>query len=257
MGNTPPTIGYALLLPALSIAVSAHADNPGLVLEEVLVTATRRVENLQEVAMSVSAFTGDFLQESGLYQLSGLGEYTPNLKITPGPNSRTTSYRIRGIGSVGSNSGIDPSVGIFIDGVYQGRAGMSISDLVDIERVEILRGPQGTLYGKNTAAGAISVISRLPTADFESMVELSYDSNEQVELRGMVNIPFGDSAHSMRLSGFGVDGDYLYENTYTGEGVNDAGKYGARERILPVPELRRLQCPGRQCRRYAKLRRRA
>ena len=95
---------------------------------------------------------------------------------------------------MGSNSGIDPSVGMFIDGVYQGRAGMSISDLVDVERVEILRGPQGTLYGKNTAAGAISVISRLPTNEFESMIELNYDSNERGEIRGMVNLPFGDSA---------------------------------------------------------------
>ena len=203
-----------------------------LVLEEILVTASRRVESLQEVPMSVSAFTGEFFQDSGVNQLSGLEEYTPNLKITPGPNSNDTSFRIRGIGSVGSNSGIDPSVGIFIDGVYQGRAGMSISDLVDVERVEILRGPQGTLYGKNTAAGAISVISKLPTAEFESMIELNYDTNERGEIRGMVNVPFGDSGHAMRLTGFGVDGDHLYENTYDGQGVNDASKWGGRARLL-------------------------
>ena len=215
---------------------TAAAERPQLkeelVLEEILVTASRRVENLQDVPMSVSAFSGDFFQDSGVNQLSGLEEYTPNLKITPGPKSTDTSFRIRGIGSVGSNSGIDPSVGIFIDGVYQGRAGMSISDLVDVDRVEILRGPQGTLYGKNTAAGAISVFSKLPTNEFESMIELNYDSNERGEIRGMVNLPLGDSLHAARLSGFAVDGDHLYENTYDGQGVNDAHKWGGRARIL-------------------------
>ncbi len=232
MRNEFPTLGFAALLTALSTPAAAQADNAGLVLEEVLVTATRRVERLQEVAMSVSAFSGDFLQESGINDLKGLEQYTPNLKITPGPDSRTTSFRIRGIGSIGSNSGIDPSVGIFLDGIYQGRAGMSITDLVDVERVEILRGPQGTLYGKNTAAGAISVITKRPTDEFESMAELNYDSNELLELRGMINLPLGDSGHSMRLSGFGNDGDHLYKNSYNGEGVNDASKFGGRARFL-------------------------
>ena len=234
-------IALLLLAGTSSPIIAQPADEPqqtgtagreSLVLEEILVTASRRVENLQDVPMSVSAFTSDFFQDSGVNQLSGLEEYTPNLKITPGPNSNDTSFRIRGIGSVGSNSGIDPSVGIFIDGVYQGRAGMSISDLVDVERVEILRGPQGTLYGKNTAAGAISVISKMPTNEFESMMELNYDSNERGEARGMVNVPLGDSGHAMRLTAFGVDGDHLFENTYNGQGTNDASKWGGRARVL-------------------------
>ena len=224
-------IAAALLAAGSPPALLAQADD-ALVLEEIIVTASRRVENLQEVPMSVSAFTSDFLQDSGINTLAGLEQYTPNLKITPGPDTRTTSIRIRGIGSTGSNSGIDPSVGIFIDGVYQGRAGMSISDLVDVERVEILRGPQGTLYGKNTAAGAISVITRQPTNEFETMLELNYDTDELLELRGMVNVPFGDSGHAMRLFAFAVDGDYLYRNRYTGDGVNDANKVGGRARLL-------------------------
>ena len=228
--------GAMTLLAGVGCPVLAQQETGGadanLVLEEVLVTASRKVENLQEVAMSVSAFTSDFFQDTGVNQLTDLEQYTPNLKITASTDSRTTSIRIRGIGSVGSNSGIDPSVGVFIDGVYQGRAGMSISDLVDVQRVEVLRGPQGTLYGKNTAAGAISVITTLPGPDFESMVEASYDSNEKLELRGMVNVPFGDSGNAMRLSGFTIDGDHLYKNTFTGEGLNDAKKYGARARFL-------------------------
>ncbi|MCB1703056.1 MAG: TonB-dependent receptor plug domain-containing protein, partial [Halioglobus sp.] len=194
MGYIRAFIGAAALLPAFSAPLLAQGDEPpaapkqSLQLEEVLVTASRREENLQDVAMSVSAFTGDFFRDSGVNQLKDLEQYTPNLVINPGTNANESSIRIRGIGSVGSNSGIDPSVGLFIDEVYQGRAGMGISDLIDVQRIEVLRGPQGTLYGKNTAAGAISIITNLPSPDaFESMVEVSYDNNEQAELRGMVN----------------------------------------------------------------------
>ena len=230
MNKYLPAVGAALLLPLFSNGIEA-ADE-ALMLEEVIVTATRRTERLQEVPMSVTAFTGDFLQDSGINNLANLDEYTPNLMVTPGPSSRSTSFRIRGIGSAGTNSGIDPSVGIFLDGVYQGRAGMSISDLVDVERVEILRGPQGTLYGKNTAAGALSVITKRPSGEFESLMELSYDTDELLQLRGMANLPLGEGNHAVRVSGFVVDGDHLYENTYNGEGLNDASKWGGRARFL-------------------------
>jgi len=218
----------------------AQTDEPGpnpgaselAALEEVLVTATRRVESLQDVAMSVSAFSEAFLQDSGVTRLTELGQYTPNLGISTATDSRSTSIRIRGIGSVGSNSGVDPSVGLFIDGVYQGRSGMSIGDLADVRQVEVLRGPQGTLYGKNTSAGAISILTNRPVADFETMGELTYDSNQQVELRGMVNVPFGITGHALRLTGYGVKGDHRYDNEFTGDGINDANKWGGRARLL-------------------------
>ena len=208
----------------------AQASN--FALEEIIVTANRHEQNLQEVAMSVTAFTADFFQDTGITDLAGLEQYTPNLKITPGADSRSTSIRIRGIGSVGSNSGIDPSVGMFIDGVYQGRAGMSIGDLIDIERVEILRGPQGTLYGKNTAAGAISIITLRPAAEFEGQAEVTYASDNRKEFRGMVNLPLGNSGDAVRLTGFTVNSDHLYDNTFTGEGLNDANKWGVKSRFL-------------------------
>lgn len=210
----------------------AGAHRTTLALEEIVVTANRREQSLQEVPMSVSAFTGDFFEDSGVRGLADLEQYTPSLKITPGTDSRSTSVRIRGIGSVGTNVGIDPSVGIFIDGVYQGRAGMSVADLMDIERVEVLRGPQGTLYGKNTAAGAISIITRRPSAELEAEGELTYTSEQRAELRGMVNVPFGDSGHASRLSGFLINGDHLYDNSYDGRELNDANKWGFKSRTL-------------------------
>ncbi|MEM0955711.1 MAG: TonB-dependent receptor [Pseudomonadota bacterium] len=223
------------VLTGFSLAQAAPSvpSQPGesVALEEVLVTANRRVESLQETAMSVTAFTTEFIQDAGVNDLVNIEAYTPNLKITGGSDSRSTSIRIRGIGSVGTNTGIDPSVGLFIDGIYQGRAGMSISDLVDVERIEVLRGPQGTLYGKNTAAGAISIVTSAPHTEFESMLEALYDSNQRLELRGMVNLPLGDESRALRVSGFRVDGNHLFENTITGEGVNNAYKWGGRARL--------------------------
>lgn len=222
--------GIASAAPAQESAGSTGTAD--FYIEEVVVTANRREQSLQEVPMSVTAFSSQFFADTGLTDFTELQQYTPSLKIVPGADSSAISVRIRGIGSVGTNAGVDPSVGIFIDGVYQGRSGMSIADLVDIERVEVLRGPQGTLYGKNTAAGAISIITGKPAPEFDAFAELEYASHDRKEARGMVNIPLGDSGHAARFTAFGVKGDHLYENTYTGEDLNDADKWGVRSRLL-------------------------
>ncbi|MCX2980282.1 TonB-dependent receptor [Halieaceae bacterium IMCC14734] len=220
------------LLPLAPILTPSAVADEVVQLEEVIVTANRREENLQEVAISVSAFTDEFFKNTGTTNLKQLDQYTPNFKITPVTDSRSTSIRIRGIGSVGSNAGIDPSVGVFIDGVYQGRAGMSVADLMDIQRVEVLRGPQGTLYGKNTAAGALNIISKAPAELFEAEVELVLGNYETVEARGMVNVPLGDSGHATRLSGYYVENGGFDKNTYTGKDINITERWGLRSRTL-------------------------
>jgi iron complex outermembrane receptor protein len=233
---------FSAVLLAISAAfplvgqAQTQSDDAPIQLEEVIVTANRRAQNLQEVPMSVSAFTGDFFKETGVRNLAELQAYTPSLKIQTSNDSRGTSIRIRGIGSVGTNSGIDPSVGVFIDGVYQGRAGMTVGDLVDIERVEVLRGPQGTLYGKNTSAGAISISTKQPSAEFEADLEYSFDNDERSIVRGMINVPFGESGHAMRLTGFGNYGDHIYENTFpgaeSGKNLNNTNRWGTKGRFL-------------------------
>ena len=233
MQKLTPILGIALLNSlAVPGALAQESGSAHLALEEIIVTANKRAENLQEVPMSISAFNEDFFEDSGVTDFKALEQYTPSLKIQSGADSRSTSLRIRGIGSTGTNTGIDPSVGVFIDGVYQGRAGMNISDLVDISRVEVLRGPQGSLYGKNTAAGAINIITSLPTEEFEAEAEFTYAKDNRKELRGMVNIPLGDGGNAARISGYAVNGDHLYTNTYTGEGLNDANKWGLKSRVL-------------------------
>lgn len=233
MQKFAPILGLALFHSFASSTVLAQQSGENFIgLEEIIVTANKRAQNLQDVAMSVSAFNSDFFKDTGETDFYALEQYTPSLKIQAGADSRSTSIRIRGIGSTGANVGIDPSVGVFIDGVYQGTAGMNISDLVDIERVEVLRGPQGSLYGKNTAAGAISVVTARPASEYSANAEFTYNSDNQKELRGMINIPLGDNGNAARISGFAINGDHLYTNTFNGEGLNDANKWGLKSRVL-------------------------
>ena len=238
MATKPSTFAViaTILIVTSFVAPAANSQSPdktdSFLKDEIIVTATKREEKLQDVPISVSVFDTDFLEDTGVKGLTELQDYTPSLSIKSGTGSRATAIRIRGIGSAGSNSGIDPSVGVFVDGVYQSRAGMSLVDLIDIERVEVLRGPQGTLYGKNTAAGAINILTKRPSMEMEGELELTYANDDRKDIRGMVNIPLGNSGHAVRASGYLVKGDGLHTNTFTGEEINNVNKWGARTRFL-------------------------
>jgi iron complex outermembrane receptor protein len=201
-------------------------------IEEITVTANKREQALQDVPISMSVLQSDFIENAAITEFGQLQQFVPNLKINTGPNTRATVVRIRGIGSVGDNAGIDPSVGVFIDGVYQGRAGMSVADLLDIERVEVLRGPQGTLYGKNTAAGAINIHTKRPIYDFESMAEVVVGNYHDMEFRGFINVPLWQDRIGARISGYRVTRDGFDTNRFDGSDVNDANKWGVRGRFL-------------------------
>jgi iron complex outermembrane receptor protein len=200
--------------------------------ETITVTATKRAENLQEVPISITAIGGQEVRDAGITEFRQLQAFVPNLQIRPVTDSRSTSVRIRGIGSVGNNAGIDPSVGIFIDGVYQGRTGMSVGDLLDIQRIEVLRGPQGTLYGKNTAAGAINVLTRSPVYHYETFLEGVVGNYDDLQLRGSVNAPLVDDRVAVRLSGYKIRRDGFDRNRFDGQRVNDADQYGVRGKLL-------------------------
>ena len=133
------------------------------VVEEVIVTATKREESIQDVPIAVSAFAGEVLEQRGVQDLYGLQEVSPSIVVySSNSTSNGGTLRIRGVGTTGNNPGLEAAVGTFIDGIYRSRAGLAFSDLVDLDRVEILRGPQGTLFGKNTVAGALNVITKRP-----------------------------------------------------------------------------------------------
>jgi iron complex outermembrane receptor protein len=162
------------LVAALSFAfATAPAQSQGLMLEEVIVTAQKRAESLQDVPMSVSAVTQDTMAVAGIETLDDLKVLVPSLNVYSVVNPAYASISIRGVGTGASDPTLEPSVGVFVDGVFMPRAVFGMSDLVDVERVEVLMGPQGTLYGKNTNAGVISVTTKGMPDELEGSAELT------------------------------------------------------------------------------------
>jgi outer membrane receptor protein involved in Fe transport len=177
-------------LLALAITASAGAVNAAM-LEEIVVTAQQRAESLQDVPVSVAAVTAEKMSNAGIVDLQGLSELVPNFSINE--TGISTTVTIRGISS-GINPGFEQSVGIYNDGIFYGRDQLARIPMIDMERVEILRGPQGILFGKNSIAGAVSQISAKPTDEFEGSVTALYepDHGEQ-DLRLMLSGPISDS----------------------------------------------------------------
>ncbi len=183
------------------------------VLEEVTVSAQKRAENIQDVPISITAFTGDFLEETGIRTVGDVSRITPNFTISTSSQLTNQRITIRGIGSVGNNA-IEPSVGVFIDGVYYPRPGSVIGQLLDIETFEVLRGPQGTLFGRNTAAGALNITTRNPSQEKEGMFEFSYGDYDAMELGAVVSGGLSESV-SGRFAIKYADRDGYGFNTWT------------------------------------------
>ena len=161
---------------------------------EIVITATRRNQALSDVPMAVSAVTSQQLQYTGATDIRQLNQVSPSLLV-----SSTTSEaggavaRIRGIGTVGDNPGLEGSVGVFIDGVYRPRAGMALTDLGPLDRIEVLRGPQGTLFGRNTSAGLISVITAKPRFTPEVSGQLDVGNYDYRRAEASVTGPLGET----------------------------------------------------------------
>ncbi len=148
------------------------APRPSAQLEEVIVTATKRAENLQDIPVSVIALSATTLQEAGVENIEDVAQLVPSLTVNTNINPFAAGVRIRGFGTQQNDPSLEASVAFILDGVYMGRSGMGMSDLTDVERIEVLQGPQGTLYGKNSNAGVVSVITKDPnTEENEGFVE--------------------------------------------------------------------------------------
>jgi len=176
----------------------AQDEAGGLAIEEILVTAQKRSESLQEVPIAISVFSADAIDNGTVKELRDLSEYIPNVNITQGTDFGAR-IQIRGVGANSRNIGFDSRVGVYLDGVYLGQGPALNQDLVDLDHIEILRGPQGTLFGKNTVAGAISMISTKPGPEFSADVSANYGNLNFLELKAVVNIPLSDTV-SARFS---------------------------------------------------------
>ena len=205
-GLTTQIKGLTLFIAALgSLTVSAAQ------LEEILVTSQKRVETLKDVPISVVALTGEQLQGSGVFVVEDLQKMVPNLNMTV--TGLSTQVFIRGIGST-NNQGFEMSVGQYVDGIYYGRQQLMRLPFLDLDRVEVLRGPQGTLFGKNSIAGALNISTAKPTDQFEGSLTAKYGIESDIkEITAMVSGPMSDSV-SGRLVARYYEEDGWLENTY-------------------------------------------
>lgn len=227
------TTGLPVLAQQSSAQEEAQDDGS---LEEVIVTARRREESLQSVPVSVSAFTASEIERRQIDSTLDIVRNVPNLVGSNNVGlSSATSLFIRGVGQDESLSTTDPAVGTYVDGVYIARQISNNAYLYDIERIEVLRGPQGTLYGKNTSGGAIKIVTRKPGDEFKAEMEGSVGDYDSYALKGRVNVPLSDSV-ALNVAAFTAQRDEGFQKNITlGTEPFDAGSTGARAALRITP----------------------
>ncbi|OAN59975.1 TonB-dependent receptor [Sphingomonas sp. TDK1] len=201
---------------------------------EIIVTAQGRAQALADVPLAVSAVSAETLQQTGANDIRALNQVAPSLLVSSTGSEANGSARIRGIGTVGDNPGLESSVAVFIDGVYRSRSGIGLNELGEIERIEVLRGPQGTLFGRNASAGIISITSKAPSPTFSAGAEATYGNYDTIRLQGYVNIPLSTTV-SGRVDGVYMKRDGFYHDVTNNRDVNNRDRYFVRGQLLFEP----------------------
>lgn len=249
------TVSALAMLAVAGTAVAQEGDdasdaeaenNRFLQLGTVTVTAQKREEGIQDVPLSITAPTGEQLERLNATNVSDLEFFAPGLMWGEGASNQWPT--IRGVDTQANTVNVDPALGFFINGTYKSRSGHAISSMVDVERVEVLRGPQGTLFGRNTTSGAVNVITRAPTDEFEYRLSTTAGNYSRLEASGMVNIPVSDK-FQVRLAGIGKQRDGYVENVGPGPDLNDENLFYGRasfaldisDNIDAVARVARLQ----------------
>ena len=201
---------------------------------EIIVTASKREQTLQDVPISVAVTSGDTIEKAQIRDLIDLQTVVPSLRVSQLQSSANTNFIIRGFGNGANNVGIEPSVGVFIDGVYRSRSAAQIADLPNLKRVEVLRGPQSTLFGKNASAGIISIVTAEPQFKFGGSAEASYGNYNAVIAKASVTGPISETM------AFSLAGNYNRRDGYARDlnlntDFNDRNRYGVRGQLLFQP----------------------
>ena len=220
-------IALAISVPAIAQDVPSDDDVANT---EIIVTAQKREENLQDIPLAVSVIGGDAVAANGGLNLENAQYLVPSLNFRKSGTSLNQALFLRGVGTINFSIAAEPSVAAVLDGVVLSRAGEGFTDLFDVERIEVLRGPQGTLFGKNASAGVVSIVTKRPTSDFEGTVEASYFTKNEYKGRATVNLPLGDGLRS-RFTGYYSEYDGNIRNLTTGNKVNGYKHYGVRGAI--------------------------
>lgn len=229
--------GLAAILAVLFVA-PADAQEDGYVLEEIVTTARRIEENLQDVPVSVAAFTGDALDRRQIFSTDALDQVTPNLHFTSNApisgNSSASQIFIRGIGQTDPTAGVDPGVGLYIDDVYQSQSVGGVLNFLDIASVQVLRGPQGTLFGRNTIGGAILITTIQPGDEFAGTVRAGFGTDSLFEVFGVVDLPISDTLKS-RFSVGSRKRDGYVTQLATGADLGDDDSLTATAKFVFIP----------------------
>jgi len=235
---------YGLLLTAAQQPVVAQEGEPDasrVVLDEIVVTARRRAESLQDTPVSVSAFTSESMERQNFDNLADISRSTPNLVFDAGTGgtggATNAQIFIRGVGQTDFLFTSDPGIGVYVDDVYMPRAVGAVMEIADFERVEVLRGPQGTLFGKNTIGGAINIVTQRPGTEVGGTLEVTAGSRNRFDARGTLDVPFSDEL-SMRLSAIRREQDGYVERIVAQDGaLGDIDMSAARLQLLwnPTP----------------------
>ena len=226
----------ALASVGLALAAPAAAQNDNSFLEEITVVAQKREQNIMDVPVSITAITGAQIEESGIKDMFDLQQNVPGLIVGRSQTATTSNFAIRGIGSTSNNFGVESSVGLYVDGVYRSRQSSLINELVDVQAVEVLRGPQGTLFGKNTAAGAINVRTVAPNTDSnDAFLEVTAGDYALGRIAGATNIILTDNL-AFRGTIFASQRDgFVQDDNFRGQISSQSGPvkdlYNDRDRI--------------------------
>lgn len=231
------------LWPAAALAQAADIPPKGeiattgdSIIDEgaIIVTATRRSESLSDVPIAVSAVSAEALSRSGGFDIRALNQLAPSLLISSATSEANGAARIRGIGTVGENPGLESSVALFIDGVYRARTGVGLTDIGEIQQIEVLRGPQGTLFGRNASAGLISVTTPVPQFEWAGVGEASYGNYNAVRLMGGITGPVSDKV-AFRLDGLYNRRDGYLLDVVSDEELSNRNRWLVRGKLLIEP----------------------
>lgn len=234
MLSTISVASFGLGTVAYAQDEAPQAEEAAVEEDVIIVTATKREQTLQEIPISVSVTSAETIERAQVRDLLDLQTLVPSLKVGQLQSSANTNFIIRGFGNGANNAGIEPSVGVFIDGVYRSRSAAQIGDLANISRVEVLRGPQSTLFGKNASAGIISIVTKAPQYEFGGGVEVSYGNYDAIVVRGNVTGPVSDNI------AVALEGNYNKRDGYInvvnlGTDSNNRNRWGVRGQMLIEP----------------------
>ncbi len=211
----------------LSLPVYAQID-------EIVVTATKREQTLQDVPVAVSVVQPEVIAQAQIIDILDLQSIVPSLRVTQLQTSTQTNFLIRGFGNGANNPGIEPAVGVFIDGVYRSRSASQIGDLLDIERIEVVKGSQSTLFGKNASVGVINIVTQRPAREFGGHAEASIGNYNQRILQGRVTGPLGETT-AFSLTGSLNKRDGYFRNLFNGQDLNERDRWSLRGQVLWEP----------------------